>query len=98
VVEGHVPAVGNNAVDELDLARLEDEGSITFVESFQIRIWKSRDNFFEHFVFVNRDHPESPPGATNILGIGVDTNGVLRKLSEQRSEVVDESSVDVISQ
>ena len=47
---------------------------------------------------MHRDDTEPPAGAAKVLRVGIDADRVLRQFSEQRAEIVDESSVDVVGQ
>ena len=47
---------------------------------------------------MDRDDAEAPPRAADILGVRVDADGVVRQLAEQGSEIVDERSINVVSQ
>ena len=98
VVERHVAAVGDDAIDELDLARLERERAVALVQRFHVGVRQLGDHLVEDVVLVDRDDAEPPAGAAEVLRVGVDADRVLRQLAEQRAEIVDERSVDVVRQ
>src|SRR5881392_563229 len=49
-------------------------------------------------VLVDGDRSESPPGAAEVLTVGVDADRVLRELSHQRTEARDKRAIDVVGQ
>ncbi len=98
VIERDVAAVGNDAVDESELARLEGEPAVALVQLFLNRLGMRRDHLVEDVVLVNRDGSEPPPGAAEVLAVRVDADRVLRELSHQRTEPWDERAIDVVGQ
>src|SRR5262245_28671831 len=98
MIEADVAAVRNDPVDELELARFERYRAISLVKSLDMLVGKLGDHLVEHIVFMDRDHPEPPAGGAEIFRIGVDSDRVLRQLTEQRAEIVDERSVYVVGQ
>ena len=98
MVEGHIAAVGDDAVDELDFARLQGNGAIALIQYAEHGFRELRNLLVEDIVFVNRDDPEPPARATEILRIRVHADRVLRQFAEQRPEVLDEGSVHVVCQ
>ena len=98
MVERHVATVGNDAIDELDLAWLERQRPITLVERLYRGLGQFGDHLVEDVVFVNGDGAKPPAGATEILRVRVDADGIVRDLAQQRTEAVHEGSVDVVGQ
>ena len=78
VVQGHVAAVGDDAVDELDLARLQRQRAVALVEQLETGLgaWRSSRR---GDCSRGRRFTEAPAGATEILAIGVHADGVARK-------------------
>src|SRR5436190_8269026 len=56
------------------------------------------DHLVEDVVLVDRDRSEPPPGAAEVLAVGVDADRVLGELSHQRTETRDEGAIDVVGQ
>src|SRR5437773_4639467 len=56
------------------------------------------DHPVKDVVLVDRDRSEPPPGAAEVLAVGVDADRVLRELSHQRTETRDERAIDVVGQ
>src|SRR5207249_1531564 len=79
-------------------ARLEGEPAVALVQQFLDRLGMRRDHLVEDVVLVDRDRSEPPPGAAEVLAVGVDSDGVLRELSHQRTEARDERAIDVVGQ
>ena len=98
VVQCHVATVGDNTIDELDLTRLKRQCAIALVERFNVGSRQVGDHLIENVALVHRDDTEPPAGAAKVLRVGIDADRVLRQFSEQRAEIVDESSVDVVGQ
>ncbi len=98
VIERDVAAVGNDAVDEGELARLEGEPAVALVQQFLDRLGMRGDHLVEDVVLVDRDRSEPPPGAAEVLAVGVDADRVLRELSHHRTEARDERAIDVVGQ
>src|SRR5438094_10520880 len=96
VIERDVAAVGYDAVDEGEVARLEGEPAVALVEQFLDRLGMRGDHLVEDVVLVYRDRSESPSGAAEVLTVGVDADRILRELSHQRTEARDERAVDVV--
>ena len=66
--------------------------------AFDVGVRQLGDHLVEDVVLVDRDDAEPPAGAAEIFRIGVDADRVVRQFAEQRAEVVDEGSVDVVGQ
>ena len=98
MVEADVPAVGDDAVDELQLARFKHDRGVPLVERRHVFVRQLPDHLVEDVVLVDGDDPKTPAGAAEIFGVGVDPDGVPRDLAHERAEVVDEGPVDVVSQ
>ena len=98
VIETDVAAVGDDAIDELELARLERDRAVALVQRLHMLVRQLGDHLVEDVVLVDRDDAQPPAGAAEILGIGVDADRVVRQLAEQRAEVVDERSVHIVRQ
>ena len=98
VVERHVAAVGDDAVDELHLARLERQRAVALVERLHVGVRQLGDHLVEDVVLVDCDDAEPPAGAAEVLRVGVDADRVVRELAEQRAEIGDERAVDVVGQ
>src|SRR5947199_10651701 len=98
MVEADIAAVGNDAIDELKFSRLERYRAIALVQCLYMLVREFGDHLVENVVFVDGDDAEPPSGTAEILRVGIHTDGILRKLSKQRAEVVDEGSVHVIRQ
>ena len=98
MIEPNVAAVGDDAIDELELARLKRYGAVALVQRLHVGLRQLGDHLVEDVVLVNGDDTQPPPGATEVLGIGVDADGVVRQLAQHRSEVVDERSIHVVRQ
>src|SRR4051794_10006339 len=96
MIEGDVATIRNDAIDKLELARLEHQGAVPFVESAQLRVRKLGKHPIVDVVLVDRDNPEPPPRATKILRVGIHTDRILGKFSQQRAEVLDKGSVYVV--
>src|SRR5439155_8473850 len=96
--ERDVAAVCNDSVDESQLARLEGEPAVALVQQFLDRLGMHGDHLVEDVVLMDRDRSEPPPGAAEVLAVGVDADGVLRELSHQRTEARDECAIDVVGQ
>src|SRR4029077_6772358 len=60
------------------------------------RLGMRRDHLVEDIVLVNSNGSEPPPGAAEVLAVRVNADGVLRKLSHQRTEAWDERAIDVV--
>ena len=98
VIERDVPAVGHDAVDELDLTGLEGESAIALVQLLLDRLRVLVDHPVEHVVVVDRDDAQAPAGAAEVLAVGVDPDGVPGEFPHQRAEARDERAVDVVGQ
>ena len=98
VIERYVAAVGHDAVDEGEVARLEGEPAVALVEQFLDRLGMRGDHLVEDVVLVDRDRSEPPPGAAEVFAVRIDADRVLRELSHQRTEARDECAIDVVGQ
>src|SRR5438552_5857746 len=98
VIERDVAAVGNDAVDEGELARLQREPAVALVQQFLNRFGMRCNHLVKNVVLVDRDRSQPPPGAAEILAVRVDADRVLWELSHQRTETRDERAIDVIGQ
>ena len=48
MVETYITAVGDDAVDEFQLARLKSDGAVAFVQRFHVGIWQLGDLLVEN--------------------------------------------------
>src|SRR4029453_7494022 len=67
VVESDVSAVGDDAIDEAERARLERRGGVAFVERLRDRLGVSGNEPIEDVVLVQRHHAKTPSGTSEIL-------------------------------
>jgi len=95
VIERDVPAVGHDAVDELDLTGLEGESAIALVQLLLDRLRVLVDHPVEHVVVVDRDDAQAPAGAAEVLAEGV---YAARKRAEQGTGTGHEGPVDVVGE
>src|SRR4029079_17842919 len=86
----------NDAVDESELAWLEGEAAVAFVQQFLDGLGMRGNHFIEDVVLVDRDRSEPPAGAAEVLAVRIDANRVLRELSHQRTKAWDERTIDVV--
>ncbi len=98
VVQRHVATVGDDAVDEAQLARLEHQRAVALVELLQHRFGVTRDQLIEQVVFMQRDHAESPAGAAKVLAVRIHADGIVRERAQQRPEAGHEGAVDIVRQ
>lgn len=98
MVERHVAAVGDDPVDELDVARRRGQRDVALLEDLLDVLGMRLDLLVEDVVGGDRDHAGPPAGAAEILGVGVGADGVPRQVAEERLEVRDEGAVDVVRQ
>ncbi|MCY1223296.1 hypothetical protein D9M72_354170 [compost metagenome] len=83
VVQRHVAAVGDDAVDELHLARLRRHRLVALFQKLLDRLGMRLDPPVEDIVLGNGHHAEAPAGAAEVLRIGIDADGVARQMAEQ---------------
>ena len=98
MIQRDVAAVGDDAVDEGELARLEGEPAVALVQQLLDRLGVVGDHLVEDVVLVDGDRAQAPAGAAEVLAVGVDADGVLRELAHQRTEARHERAVDVVGQ
>ncbi|KRD64991.1 hypothetical protein ASE71_28685 [Ensifer sp. Root954] len=98
VVQRHVAAVGDDAVDELHLARLRRHRLVAFFEELLDRFTMGLDLLVEDVVLGDGNDAEAPAGAAEVLRIGVDADRVARQMPKQRLEARNEGAVDVVRQ
>ena len=82
----------------LNFARFKRDWAVALVKRLHVLVRQFGDHLVEDVVLVDGDDAKPPSGAAEILGVGIDADGVLRKLAKQGAEIVDECSVDVIRQ
>src|SRR3954471_21907296 len=96
MIQCDVAAVCHDAVDERQLARLERECAIAFVQELLGLLGMLRDYLVEDIVLVDRDGTETPAGAAEVFAIGIDAESVPRELTHQRAEPRHKSAIDVV--
>ncbi len=98
MIQRDIAAVGDDAVDESDLARLECESAVALIQQLLDGLGMLRDHFVEDVVLVDGNRPQAPTGAAEVLAVGVDADGVPGELPHQRAEARHEGAVDIVGQ
>ncbi len=98
MVKSNIAAVGDNPVDEFELAGFERDWPIALVQRLHVLVRQLRYHLIEDVVLMDRDHAQAPTGTSKIFGIRVYADRISRELAHQRPEIGDEGSVDVVGQ
>ena len=98
MVQRHTTAVGHQAVNELELVRLQRDGAVAAAQG---RLgWRGEpgDLPIENVLLMGGDDAEPPASAAEILGEGIDADGVVRQIGHERAETAHERAVNVVRQ
>ena len=82
MVQRYVAAVRDDAVYELDLARLKRQCAIAVVQCIQVAAGSVAIILSKMLSSWTAITPSLHPGAANVLRVGVNANGVLRQFSQ----------------
>ena len=96
VVQRHRAAVGHQAVDEFQLARLRGDRVIARIELLLDGFRQLGNLVVEHIVFMRGHHAHAPAGRAEVFRERVHEDGVERANGEQRDEIVDKGAIHVI--
>ena len=98
VVEGNRATVSDHPVDQLGSGGVEEDAAIALSQLCSLFGRQGCDGVVQHVVLVEADHAETPTRGAEELGPRVDQDRVPRGDRGQRSEVVHERPVDVVTQ
>ena len=94
VVQRHLTAVGDEAVDELQLGHVRGHRSVAHLLSGAGRVVLRRQQLVEHVVVVDGDEADASPGGAEVLREGVQRDHVARQLGHRPTEPLHERRVD----
>ena len=98
MVQRHRPAVGHEAVDHLELVRLQGDAVVALGQLILVRLGQFREHSVQNVAFTQGDYAQAPTGGPEVFGPGINADGVIRYRGEKRDEALGEGAIDIVGQ